>query len=283
MSGADLHPNAIDGTTGTELTPASQTSYDSRYARTIGATITPTSNSTTTLKVTKADGTTQVFDIDTTNGRIGINTATPGAALDLGTGGIDIDYGNFIRLGRADNNWKMGVTLSSHPVTASLITTNRNTIVHSTGANDGVVIGPSGGNSTVEFASSNNVFFRGKVGINTGSTAPHSRLQITGPIATAITTSAKTSAYTVAADDSTITADASGGAFQVTLPTAASIAGRQYTIKRTGATNNVTVGTTSVQTIDGASTKTLGTQFATITVQSDGSNWVILNQMGTVS
>ena len=142
MSGADLHPNAIDGTTGTELTPASQTSYDSRYARTIGATITPTSNSTTTLKVTKADGTTQVFDIDTTNGRIGINTATPGAALDLGTGGIDIDYGNFIRLGRADNNWKMGVTLSSHPVTASLITTNRNTIVHSTGANDGVVIGP---------------------------------------------------------------------------------------------------------------------------------------------
>ena len=135
----------------------------------------------------------------------------------------------------------------------------------------------------MEFASSNNVFFRGKVGINTGSTAPHSRLQITGPLATAITTSAKTSAYTVAADDSTITADASGGAFQVTLPTAASIAGRQYTIKRTGAANNVTVGTTSAQTIDGASTKTLGTQFATITVQSDGSNWVILNQMGTVS
>jgi len=31
MTGADLHPNAIDGTTGTELTVASQNTYNSRY------------------------------------------------------------------------------------------------------------------------------------------------------------------------------------------------------------------------------------------------------------
>jgi len=43
------------------------------------------------------------------------------------------------------------------------------------------------------------------------------------------------------------------------------------------------VGTTSAQTIDGAATKTLGAQYSAITVQSDGANWLILNQFGTVS
>ena len=40
MTGADLHPNKIDGTTGTELSVASQATYDGRYARTTGATFT---------------------------------------------------------------------------------------------------------------------------------------------------------------------------------------------------------------------------------------------------
>jgi hypothetical protein len=81
----------------------------------------------------------------------------------------------------------------------------------------------------------------------------------------------------------TVTADATSATFQVTLPTAASINGRLYTIKRINATNNVTVGTTSSQTIDGAATKTLGSQWAAIIVQSDGANWIIVNQLGTVS
>ena len=62
-----LASTAIDGTTGTELTLPSQTTYDSRWLRTIGGTVTPTSNGTATLRVTKADGTTVVFGIDTTN------------------------------------------------------------------------------------------------------------------------------------------------------------------------------------------------------------------------
>ncbi len=90
MTGADLHPNAIDGTTGTELSVASQAVYDSRYARTTGATITPTSNSTTTLKVTEADGVTQVFDIDTTNVRVGIGTATPAVGLEVVIAATDV-------------------------------------------------------------------------------------------------------------------------------------------------------------------------------------------------
>lgn len=115
----------------------------------------------------------------------------------------------------------------------------------------------------------------GNVGI--GNSSANSKLQVSGPIATAL--SNKTAAYAITASDSTITADAWGGTFQVTLSTAASMTGRQYTIKRTNATNNVTVGCNGAETIDGATTKTLGTQWASITVQSNGTNWVITAQM----
>jgi hypothetical protein len=93
----------------------------------------------------------------------------------------------------------------------------------------------------------------------------------------------KTSAYTLITTDSVIVADATAGAFTVTLPSAAGIAGRQYTIKRTnGGGNNVTVGSMGGQTIDGASTKILGAQFSYLTVLSDGSAWQIVGQGGMV-
>lgn len=96
--------------------------------------------------------------------------------------------------------------------------------------------------------------------------------------------STKTAAYTLTSTDSVILADATSGAFANTLPTAVGISGRQYTIKRiNGGANTVTVGTTSSQTIDGASTKTLGAQWSAVTVVSDGANWQIVNVVGTVT
>jgi len=47
----------------------------------------PPSDSTTAIQIDKANGTSNVVDIDTTNGRVGIGTATPGQALDV-TGNI---------------------------------------------------------------------------------------------------------------------------------------------------------------------------------------------------
>lgn len=103
-----------------------------------------------------------------------------------------------------------------------------------------------------------------------------------GPLTTVLST--KTATYTIIATDSIILANATTGAFTITLPTAVGITGRQYTVKRTNAgANNVTVGTTSSQTIDGATTKTLGGQWSFVTVVSDGANWVIVSQGGTVS
>jgi len=73
------------------------------------------------------------------------------------------------------------------------------------------------------------------------------------------------------------------GAFSITLPTAVGITGRQYTVKRINAgVNNVTVACNGAPTVDGAATKTLGSQWGFLVVVSDGENWVIVSQVGTV-
>lgn len=86
---------------------------------------------------------------------------------------------------------------------------------------------------------------------------------------------AKTATYTVLASDYTI--NCTTGTFTVTLLSAATAgAGSVYVINNSG-TGVVTVATTSSQTIDGVTTKTLSTQNSNITVQSDGANWIILS------
>jgi hypothetical protein len=61
----------------------------------------------------------------------------------------------------------------------------------------------------------------------------------------------------------------------ITLPTAASISGRTWTIKLTTA-GSCTIATTSSQTIDGATSYSLSAINKYVTVISDGSNWQIM-------
>ena len=208
LTGADLHPNSIDGTTGTELTVASQTTYDSRWLWQIGGTITPTANGTATLKVTRQDGTTTVLAVDTTGNQVIVGTSSGGGNLQIGDNTISKAVGAFFNLG--------------------------------------------------------------------------SGLRVSGPLQ--MPSSSKTAAYTIGASDSLILADGTTAAFTVTLPNAGSLTGEVFTIKRTNTgANNITVGTTSSQTIDGATTKTLGAQWSSITVQSSGTSWFITGLVGTVS
>ena len=64
------------------------------------------------------------------------------------------------------------------------------------------------------------------------------------------------------------------GTFTATLPTAVGCTGKIYIIKNSGA-GAVTVATTSSQTIDGATTYSLGTQYKYVQVVSNGANWII--------
>jgi len=64
-------------------------------------------------------------------------------------------------------------------------------------------------------------------------------------------------------------------AVTATLPTAASIEGKKVHVKRLG-TANVTVDGYSSETIDGSATFVLTTQYSSVTMISDGTNWIII-------
>lgn len=74
----------------------------------------------------------------------------------------------------------------------------------------------------------------------------------------------------------TLLVDATSGAKAITLPTAVGITGKIFCVQKTDAFNNVTVGTTGGQTINGAATVVLSAQWQRVTVQSNGTNWAII-------
>jgi hypothetical protein len=95
------------------------------------------------------------------------------------------------------------------------------------------------------------------------------------PIAEVRSIVTKTSDYTAQLSDWTIAVDATINPVTITLPSAA-ISGKTYNVKKINATvNTVTVDTTGGQTIDGDTSQVIN-DFENISVQSDGTNWLIL-------
>jgi hypothetical protein len=75
----------------------------------------------------------------------------------------------------------------------------------------------------------------------------------------------------------TLTADRT-----VTLPTSADNKGRIITIKRTvGGDETITIDGEGAETIDGATTTSLNGKYDTVTIESDGTNWVTLHRKQT--
>ena len=85
----------------------------------------------------------------------------------------------------------------------------------------------------------------------------------------------KVANYTAVALDY-IFANATSGAFTITLPTAIGIAGKEINITKTDSTTNaITINTSLSQTIIGNLTITITSQYNNVTLISDGANWVI--------
>ena len=114
--------------------------------------------------------------------------------------------------------------------------------------------------------------FSDNVGI---SIAPTSGLHVNSSFA--LSNVSKTSSYTATASDHSLFCDATSGNLTITLPSATGCAGRVYVIKKidSGA-NLVTIGCSGSETIDGASNYQLSSQYESITMQSNGSNWYII-------
>jgi hypothetical protein len=85
--------------------------------------------------------------------------------------------------------------------------------------------------------------------------------------------------YTVGVNDYLV--DVTGNTITVILPTAVGVEGKNYVIKNSGS-GIVTVETTSLQTIDGVTSKSLKNNDS-IEVTSDGSNWIIGAGTGSVT
>lgn len=90
------------------------------------------------------------------------------------------------------------------------------------------------------------------------------------------------SALTLTTDMKFVKADATSAAFTITLPSASSVAGKEFVLKKVDTTANlVTIDGAGSETIDGLTTRTLFTQNDVIHIVSDGANWVIFNENRT--
>lgn len=89
----------------------------------------------------------------------------------------------------------------------------------------------------------------------------------------------KATNYTIGISDQTILVDATSAIRTITLPNSNGLMGRRFTIKDwqgQSATHNITIATVSSQTIDGSTTKVMGTNYQVVNLISDGTNWAIV-------
>jgi hypothetical protein len=90
---------------------------------------------------------------------------------------------------------------------------------------------------------------------------------------------AKAADYIMLSTDDGVYVDASGGARTITLFAVSGQTGKRITIKKIdSSTNAVTIDANSTETIDGATTTTLNTQYETVTLFCDGDEWHIENR-----
>jgi len=72
------------------------------------------------------------------------------------------------------------------------------------------------------------------------------------------------------------TLNCTGGTITVTLPTAVGVTGKEYIIKNSGASSEITVDTTAPQTIDGSTSILIKRQYLSRRLQSNGLNWIVI-------
>jgi hypothetical protein len=98
------------------------------------------------------------------------------------------------------------------------------------------------------------------------------------PAGTALSVVTKTTTYTATTSDDVIFGDTSGGAWTLALYTAVGNTGKRLYLKKTTSdTTAWTIDPNASETINGVTTWKLATQYSSLTLISDGTNWQILS------
>jgi hypothetical protein len=184
---------------------------------------------------------------------IGISTPRAGYRASVGSPGLWVDAtsgSNGLQVERASNLY---INLNIDSTRGFVSTASSQPLVFQQGA------------SEVMRLHSN-----GNVGVSTAN--PSSTLDVNGSLATAV--SVVTGNTTLGAAHSVVLANSASN-LTVTLPSAAGITGRSYTIKNIS-TGKVTVAAVSSQVIDDVANYTLGSRWEFLHVVSNGSGWTIL-------
>ena len=203
----------------------------------------------------------------TSNGFVGIGTATPDFALDIGngsTGPITLRI-NSAMLRAASIIFAQNTTTKSQLGVAGV----PNNIINGTVLGDMCIRN----SSNIYFSTDGGVSINmalssaGRLGI--GNSAPTSTLQTAGSFSAPI--SAKTANYTLTVSDHTLTFN--GTSLTATLPAASGATGRIYCIVNYNAT---TLTVSTYKDLNNADATTLGANSA-LWLQSDGTNWRKIN------
>ena len=144
---------------------------------------------------------------------------------------------------------------------------------------DFFVVNDDGGNQNFRFEGDTDPYLLNGIAstdnLGVGKSSPTSKLHLGGSLAVPITSVSATT--TLNGTHYTVKVDASGGARTINLPAASGCSDRVYTIKKIDSSGNaVTVDGNASETIDGATTYSLATQWKYVMIQSDGTNWMVI-------
>ena len=178
------------------------------------------------------------------------------------------------RIGAATNQFDSILEFYNYGTTTSL-----GTITYDESAYDLHITNSITGNNTdIIFTTGTNgeaMRIKGDGNVGIGTTAPVTDLDVSGGFATNLVT--KTAAYTATTSDNIILCDATSAAFTITLPAATNVTGLRYRIKKIDSSvNAITIDGNGAETIDGAATQSLATQYDSMDIACDGASWYIL-------
>ena len=214
------------------------------------------------------------------DGSVGIGATNPGGGQLYVNSGILASSNSAPVTFRAIGNTNNNTFRANNTMTFGSIG-NRSGLVGGSGSNDSImtlrgethlVFASGGANERVRITSSG-----GNVLISTTTDNNTDKLQVNGSIqGTGFNQAytAKTGTYTATTSDYFI--DCTSGTFTVNIFTAVGNTGRILIIKNSGA-GTITVDPNGAQTIDGAATQSLSTQWSRVHIISDGTNWKIIS------